>query len=92
MPIYDYQCRECGHAFADFASINDPLPSQCPECQNVGCVCRLISGTFGNVEMHSREYFKNVIEPEAKKIAERIKHGDENALADIIGEEKMRQR
>jgi putative FmdB family regulatory protein len=90
MPLYDYQCRECGHAFADFARISDPLPAQCPACEQVGSVCRLISGTFGNVEMQSRDYFKNVIEPEAKKIAERIKHGDENALADVLGEEKMR--
>jgi hypothetical protein len=53
-------------------------------------VYRLISGTFGNVERSGREYFKEVIEPEAKRIAERIKNGDENAAADILGEDKMR--
>jgi hypothetical protein len=49
----------------------------------------LISGTFGNVERSGREYFKEVIEPEAKRIAERIKQGDEDARADVLGEGKM---
>lgn len=89
MPIYDYRCRECGHEFSDIARLNDPLPEKCPACGQAG-IDRLISGTSGTVEMNARDYFKNVIEPEAKRIAERIKKGDENALADVVGEGKMR--
>jgi len=88
MPIYDYKCRDCGNEFDELAAIGDPPPKECPAC-HCGNVFRMISGTFGKVEMGSREYFKNVLEPEAKKIAEKIKGGDEDALADIIGEDKM---
>jgi putative FmdB family regulatory protein len=89
MPIYDYECKKCKKEFEELARINDPPPIECPFCGDT-TICRLISRTIGNVEMQSREYFKNVIEPEAKRIAERIKQGDENALADVIGEDKMR--
>lgn len=89
MPIYDYKCRECGHVFEEFARITDPPVTQCPKCGEGDCVFRLISGTTGVVEMSSREYFKKVLEPEAKRIAERINKGDEAEMADIIGETKM---
>ena len=33
MPTYDYQCEECGHAFAEFHPMSqDPL-KKCPECE-----------------------------------------------------------
>lgn len=90
MPIYDYKCRGCGHEFEELARISDPPATRCPACGVDGGVFRLISGAFSNVERSGREYFKEVIAPEARRIAERIKGGDENALADVLGEEKMR--
>lgn len=89
MPIYDYECRECRNKFEEFARITDPPAPCCPACKSEN-ISRLISGTFGNVEMNGRDYFKNVIEPEAKRIADRINKGDEDALADVLGEEKMK--
>ena len=32
MPIYQYQCDECGHLFEKLMKLSDPEPSQCPEC------------------------------------------------------------
>jgi len=32
MPIYDYQCRACGHRFECFVRSNSPAP-ECPACQ-----------------------------------------------------------
>jgi len=88
MPIYDYKCLECGHEFEEFARISDPPATGCPTCGQA--VRRLISSTIGNVERRGREYFKEVIEPEAKRIAKRIRDGDENEAADVLGEDKMR--
>lgn len=88
MPIYDYVCKECGYIFDEFGKINDPPIKICPKCGKE-TVIRLLSKTIGLVEMGSRDYFKNVIEPEARQIAEKINNGDEDALADIIGENKM---
>lgn len=46
MPTYQYQCRDCGHAFERFQKFSDDPLTDCPECdgtvqrviQNVGVV------------------------------------------------------
>jgi putative FmdB family regulatory protein len=91
MPIYDYECQECGHSFEDLARVSAPPVTDCPACECRGTVRRVIMRTHdGEVAMHSREYFRRVLEPEAKRIARRIREGDEDALADIVGEDKMK--
>lgn len=93
MPIYDYVCVSCGHVFDEFARISDPPADLCPACGRTGCVSRLISGgTTGTVELKGREYFKQVIEPEARRIADRIKGGDEAAAADVFGDGGPRKK
>lgn len=47
MPTYEYECRECGHAFERFQGINEDPISMCPECE--GKVRRLISSGGGLV-------------------------------------------
>jgi len=47
MPTYEYECRDCGHAFERFQGINEDPISLCPECQ--GKVRRLISSGGGLV-------------------------------------------
>ncbi|MDH5191489.1 MAG: zinc ribbon domain-containing protein [Gammaproteobacteria bacterium] len=32
MPIFDYQCTECGHEFEAIQKISDPVLTDCPEC------------------------------------------------------------
>ncbi|HYG04893.1 MAG TPA: zinc ribbon domain-containing protein [Stenotrophomonas sp.] len=32
MPIYAFQCAECGHSFDRLQKISDPDPTQCPSC------------------------------------------------------------
>jgi putative FmdB family regulatory protein len=31
MPIYEYQCPSCGHAFEQMVKMNAPTP-ECPQC------------------------------------------------------------
>jgi len=47
MPTYEYECRDCGHAFERFQGINEDPISVCPECE--GKVRRLISSGGGLV-------------------------------------------
>ena len=47
MPTYEYECRDCGHAFERFQGINEDAISVCPEC--TGKVRRLISSGGGLV-------------------------------------------
>lgn len=86
MPQYEYKCKVCDYQFEEFQSINDDPISICPKCK--GNVKRLISLTGSKVEYaNAKEYFERVIKPDAHRIAEKIKGGDENAAADIFGEE-----
>lgn len=32
MPLYEYECENCGHRFERIQSINDEPMRQCPEC------------------------------------------------------------
>ena len=86
MPAYEYQCKVCKYKFEEFQSIKDDPISICPKCK--GEVKKLVSLTGSNVEYaNPKEYYEQVIKPDAHRIAEKIKAGDENAAADIFGEE-----
>jgi putative FmdB family regulatory protein len=86
MPIYKYECNECNYQFEKLQALNDPYP-ECLKCRHT--VRRLISLTSGKVKRDSKTKYYEEILPEAKEIADRIKNGDEEAAADIFGEDKM---
>jgi putative FmdB family regulatory protein len=35
MPLYEYQCRACGHRFERIRKFSDPPLAECPECAGV---------------------------------------------------------
>ena len=41
MPLYEYQCDECGHRFEQIQKYSDALITVCPECN--GRVRKLLS-------------------------------------------------
>ncbi len=41
MPLYEYQCKQCGHRFEKIQSFSAPEEKECPACK--GEVERLIS-------------------------------------------------
>ena len=41
MPLYEYQCRKCGHRFERIRKFSDPPLKKCPECG--GAVKQLMS-------------------------------------------------
>ena len=43
MPLYEYQCNDCGVRFERTQSFNDAPLTQCPECE--GTVHRVIGPT-----------------------------------------------
>lgn len=44
MPIYEYQCKSCGHQLEAFQKITDEALKNCPECQQP-TLNKLISST-----------------------------------------------
>jgi putative FmdB family regulatory protein len=41
LPLYEYQCKACGHVFEKIKSFSDPEEKECPVCK--GEVERLLS-------------------------------------------------
>src|SRR5687767_11831723 len=46
MPLYDYECRNCGHRVEVLHGVNDPGPSACERC---GCAMRKLFSTPASV-------------------------------------------
>lgn len=87
MPVYKYKCKKCNYIFEMQLGMNDSLPN-CPKCnENVKKLLSLT--TVGSVQMTSREFYNNKIQPEAKEIVKQIKEGNEEVAADIFGEDKL---
>lgn len=85
MPIYEYKCLKCEHIFEEIVMSEDE-PSCCPKCGAE--IKRIVSKCFGNVEYRdAKENYKNIIKEDVKEIVDKIKNGDEDALADIVGDE-----
>ena len=32
MPLYEYECKKCGHRFERIQKFSDPMIKKCPEC------------------------------------------------------------
>lgn len=32
MPLYEYECKQCGHRFEQIQKFSDPLVETCPQC------------------------------------------------------------
>ena len=47
MPIYAFQCTECGHSFDRLQKLSDADPSTCPACGVDGAVRRQLTDRFG---------------------------------------------
>lgn len=46
MPMYEYQCDKCGHAFSEILKMDDraqPTLNPCPNCKENECVQSVIS-------------------------------------------------
>ncbi len=43
MPIYEYQCKKCGHRFERMQKMSDPHPTDCPDCGAKKTVTQLVS-------------------------------------------------
>ena len=45
MPLYDYECKKCGHDFSKALKMSekdDPLSEDCPECSATDSIIKII--------------------------------------------------
>jgi putative FmdB family regulatory protein len=46
MPIYAYECTECGHSFDRLQKLSDPDPTDCPACSNASLRRQVTAPSF----------------------------------------------
>lgn len=46
MPIYEYQCEECGHKLEKLMKLSDPAPVTCPACEKPGLKKQVSAAAF----------------------------------------------
>lgn len=46
MPIYEYQCRSCGHEFEVLQKISDPKLTDCPACHQATLQKKVSAAAF----------------------------------------------
>lgn len=46
MPIYEYQCEECGHKLEKLMKMSDPAPVTCPACEKPGLKKQVSAAAF----------------------------------------------
>ncbi len=71
MPLYEYECRRCGHRFELLQKFSDKPRKRCPECS--GAVDRLISPPairFKGTGWYVTDYADKKISKEAKEAKE----------------------
>jgi len=77
VPLYEFECRKCGHRFEKIQKYSDPDPKKCPECG--GRIERLLAAPavqfkgsgfyqtdYARKGAHSQSDSKGEPKPEAK--------------------------
>jgi putative FmdB family regulatory protein len=82
MPFYEYRCKVCDHWLEEFQEMSDEPLKVCLKCG--GDLKQLVSLSNGQVDRRGGEFVAE-IKADAKRIADKIKGGDEDAAADIFG-------
>ncbi len=65
MPIYEYQCEECGEIFEVFQSVGEDLKPKCPKC--FGTAKRIISPIGSLIFKGSGFYITDYVKKGEKK-------------------------
>jgi putative FmdB family regulatory protein len=58
MPTYTYKCKECEHVFDIRQGMNDDRLTDCPECDKVDVLDKIITGT-GGFQLKGKGWFGN---------------------------------
>src|SRR5690606_1601419 len=85
MPWYEHECTECGYEWEDLYGVNTDPPTECPKCGKHSAK-RLISVTYGRVQLSGRELQQSVLD--AAKVVQKEANKNENLQANLVGESK----
>jgi putative FmdB family regulatory protein len=79
VPLYEYRCKKCGHAFEQIQKFSDPLVTDCPQCKAKGTVEQLMSRSsvrFKGSGWYATDYAKKPSSAPAKNGETPAKSGE----------------
>lgn len=86
MPLFNYKCPECEHIMEKFQHNSTAvLEIKCEECGAEGCEKQL-PFTHTRVWLEARDFLKEKIGPDAKRIMDNMKKGKNKDFFDIYGD------
>ena len=86
MPKYSFKCKSCDKAFKIIARPSELKGTVCSHCKS-----KDISRVYNFVgQVVERDMFETIesVKEDAKKIAKKVKSGDQNSISEIYGKEK----
>ena len=82
MPIYEYQCEDCGHKFEVLQKISDALLTDCPTCKQprlrkmvTAAAFRLKGGGWYETDFKDKKSQKNIVGTESTASAGKTEGG-----------------
>ena len=88
MPLYEYQCKKCGHRFEKIQKFSDKLIKKCPDCG--GPVEQLISAPavqFKGSGWYVTDYAKKSQAPAPSENNTKDSRKDEKPKAEVSSKE-----
>jgi putative FmdB family regulatory protein len=80
MPLYEYECKKCGHRFEKIQLFSDPMLKKCPECG--GKIEQMISAPA--IQFKGSGWYVNDYAKKPGPSASSGKNGNESGKADSV--------
>src|SRR6266404_245884 len=84
MPLYEYECKKCGHRFENIQKFSDPMLKKCPECG--GKIEQMISAPA--IQFKGSGWYVNDYAKKPPPSAAYGKNGNESVDSDSSAESK----
>ena len=80
MPLYEYECKKCGHRFEKIQLFSDPMLKKCPECG--GKIEQMISAPA--IQFKGSGWYVNDYAKKPAPSASSGKNGNESGKVDSV--------
>src|SRR6478672_9118369 len=80
MPLYEYECKKCGHRFEKIQKFSDPMLKKCPECG--GKIEQMISAPA--IQFKGSGWYVNDYAKKPTSSATSGKNGSEGGAAESV--------
>ena len=88
MPLYEYECKKCGHRFEKIQLFSDPMLKKCPECG--GRIEQMISAPA--IQFKGSGWYVNDYAKKPAPSASSGKNGNEGGKADSVKAESSESK